>query len=126
MLVTRIAPTPSGLLHLGNAWSFTLTWLAARAAGGHVWLRIDDLDAARAQDEYLEDIFASLRWLGLDWDAGPRDLADFEAAHSPQSRLDRFRATVDILKGNGRAYACSCTRSQLRASGRVYPRVVRE
>jgi len=89
-------------------------------------LRTDDLDAARAQDEYLEDIFASLRWLGLDWDAGPRDLADFKAAHSQQSRLDRYRAAVDILKGNGRAYACSCTRSQLRASGPVYPGVCRE
>ena len=126
MLTTRIAPTPSGLLHIGNAWSFTLTWLAARAAGGTVRLRIDDLDAARAQDDYLEDIFASLRWLGLDWDAGPRDLADFKAAHSQHLRLDRYRAAVDILKGSGRAYACSCSRSQLRASGPVYPGVCRE
>src|SRR5690606_41399145 len=121
MLVTRIAPTPSGLLHLGNAWSFTLTWLAARAAGGHVWLRIDDLDAARAQDEYLEDIFASLRWLGLDWDSGPRDVADFKARYSQTLRLDRYRAAVETLKAGGHLYACTCTRSQLRGAGPIYP-----
>lgn len=121
MLVTRIAPTPSGLLHVGNAWSFTLTWLAARAAGGRVWLRIDDLDAARAQDEYLEDIFASLRWLGLDWDSGPRDVAEFKALHSQALRLERYRAAVDVLKAGGHLYACTCTRSQLRGAGPAYP-----
>ncbi len=113
-LHTRIAPTPSGLLHVGNAWSFTLTWLAARASGGTVRLRIDDLDAERARDEYLEDIFASLRWLGLDWDAGPRNVADFRAAYSQRLRLDRYGEAISKLAADGHAYACACSRAKAR------------
>ena len=127
-LRTRIAPTPSGLLHLGNAWSFTLTWLAARATGGTVRLRIDDLDAARARDAWLDDIFASLHWLGLDWDEGPRDTADFKAAHSQRLRLARYHAGLDTLAAGGALYACTCTRSELRAAGAgiVYPGTCRD
>jgi glutamyl/glutaminyl-tRNA synthetase len=126
MLRTRIAPTPSGLLHLGNAWSFVLTWLAARSAPtasgrGRIHLRIDDLDAARTQDAFLEDIFASLRWLGIDWDGGPRDVAEFKAAHSQRLRLDRYRAAVEKLKVHEMVYACDCSRAQIRLSGPVYP-----
>lgn len=125
MIRTRIAPTPSGLLHLGNAWSFTLTWLAARSGRntptGHVRLRIDDLDAARVQDAYLEDIFASLRWLGIDWDSGPRDAAEFRAAHSQRLRLERYRAAAETLRERGRVYACACSRAQIKLSGPVYP-----
>ncbi len=113
-LRTRIAPTPSGYLHVGNAWSFTLTWLAARASGGTVRLRIDDLDAGRARDEYLDDIFASLRWLGLDWDAGPRDAADFRAAHSQRLRLEHYAEAVSRLSAGGHAYACACSRAGAR------------
>lgn len=116
---TRIAPTPSGLLHVGNAWSFTLAWLAARASGGTVRLRIDDLDADRARDEYLDDIFASLRWLGIDWDAGPRDAAEFRAAHSQRLRLDRYDAALAALTARGRAYACACSRAEARRAARA-------
>lgn len=119
---TRIAPTPSGLLHLGNAWSFVMSWLAARATGGTVRLRIDDLDAARARDEWLDDIFASLRWLGIDWDHGPRDTADFKTSHSQRLRLARYHAGIDALRAGGHLYACTCTRSELRAAGAgAYP-----
>ena len=124
---TRFAPTPSGYLHLGNAWSFLLTWLAARSQGGSVCLRIDDLDAARFRDEYLEDIFASLRWLGLDWDGGPRDAAEFKAAHSQRLRLKRYREALEVLRSRGGVYACLCSREQARrdaeAAGRpaLYP-----
>jgi glutamyl-tRNA synthetase len=134
MIRTRLAPTPSGLLHIGNAWSFVLTWLAARrdptsptAAGrGRIHLRIDDLDAARAQDAFLEDIFASLRWLGIDWDTGPRDVAEFKAAHSQRLRLDRYRAAAENLKTHGTVYACDCSRAQIRLSGTVYPGTCRD
>ncbi len=125
-LHTRIAPTPSGLLHIGNAWSFTLTWLAARATGGSVRLRIDDLDAARAQDEYLKDIFASLQWLGLDWDAGPHSVAAFKATESQRLRLNEYRGAVDVLKSNGHLYACACSRAKIRASGPLYPGTCRD
>lgn len=114
---TRIAPTPSGYLHVGNAWSFVLAWLLARGRGGSVHLRIDDLDAARLRPEYLEDIFDSLRWLGLDWDTGPRDAEDFRAHHSQRLRLDRYREALDRLaradgEGHPAVFACACTREQ--------------
>ncbi len=129
-LRTRIAPTPSGVLHLGNAWSFTLTWLAARATGGSVHLRIDDMDAARSRPEHVEDIFAALTWLGLDWDSGPRDAAEFRASHSQRLRLDRYRAALDVLRSRGCVYACTCSRTQVRQSGAgntmVYPGTCRD
>jgi glutamyl/glutaminyl-tRNA synthetase len=116
-LKTRFAPTPSGYLHLGNAWSFVITWLAARSVGGSIHLRIDDLDAARSRDEYLEDIFATLDWLGLDYDSGPRDPADFSAHHSQRLRLDAYREALDKLMAaetldGPLVYACSCSREQ--------------
>ncbi|NJL14359.1 MAG: hypothetical protein HC913_16005 [Microscillaceae bacterium] len=77
VLRTRFAPTPSGFLHEGNAFSFVLTWLAARHFGGKIHLRIDDLDQTRCRPEYVEDIFRSLDWLGLDWDSGPQGVDDF-------------------------------------------------
>lgn len=121
---TRFAPTPSGYLHLGNAWSFVLTWLLARSRGGSIHLRIDDLDAARLRPEYLEDIFESLRWLGLDWDTGPRDTADFLARHSQRLRLDRYREAMgrlSALRGpDGPAvFACACSREQVKRAARV-------
>lgn len=123
---TRIAPTPSGLLHLGNAWSFTLAWLAARATGGTVRLRIDDLDAARARDDSLEDVFASLEWLGLDWDSGPRDVAAFKARDSQRLRLEDYHTAVRALIAGGHVYACTCSRAQVRASGPLYPGTCRD
>jgi glutamyl/glutaminyl-tRNA synthetase len=126
-LHTRLAPTPSGLLHLGNAWSFTLTWLAARVTGGTVRLRIDDLDAARVQDEYLDDVFASLQWLGLDRDAGPRDAREFKAFDSQRLRLETYHEAVrrQLIPG-GHVYACACSRAHIRAAGPRYPGTCRD
>ncbi|MEO7424697.1 MAG: glutamate--tRNA ligase family protein, partial [Fibrobacteria bacterium] len=134
---TRLAPTPSGFLHAGNAWSFVLTWLLARSQGGTVRLRIDDLDTARFRDGYGEDIFASLRWLGLDWDTGPRTVAEVKGIYSQQSRLGKYRAALEALAGREEAggpliYACACSREQVKraagASGRpgVYPGTCRD
>ena len=114
MLHTRIAPTPSGWLHRGNAFSFVLTWLYARASGGTVWLRIDDLDKSRRRREYIEDIFVSLRWLGLDWDRGPTDTDDFLQNHSQQLRLAQYQAVADKLRENGNLFACTCSRKAIR------------
>jgi glutamyl-tRNA synthetase len=99
---------------VGNAWSFVLTWLKARSEGGTVHLRIDDLDAARFRDEYLEDIFESLRWLGLDWDSGPGDAADFQASWSQRHRLNRYREALQALRAAGHVYPCGCSREQIR------------
>jgi len=127
-LTSRLAPTPSGLLHLGNAWSFVLTWLAVKSVGGSLRLRIDDLDATRAQDEYLEDVFASLAWLGIECDAGPRDVAAFKRHDSQRLRLDAYGNAVEVLKAGGHLYACTCSRAQIRAfgEGTVYPGTCRE
>ena len=76
-LKTRLAPTPSGFLHIGNGAAFVATWALARAFEGKILLRIDDLDAERMRPEYIEDIFKTLDWLGLDWDEGPFSVGDF-------------------------------------------------
>ena len=129
---TRIAPTPSGYLHLGNAWNFLLTWLLARSQGGTIHLRIDDMDVARFRQEYLEDIFASLAWLGLDWDTGPANSADFHANYSQRLRRASYRsALVKLMELNSEfgpsVYACRCSREQVKqashAAGQpgIYP-----
>ena len=81
-LHSRIAPTPSGFLHLGNALNFIFTWLVVRKNQGKLHLRIDDIDALRFRPEYLQDIFYALEWLGLDWDSGPSGPEDFLSHHS--------------------------------------------
>lgn len=110
---TRFAPTPSGFLHLGNAFSFVLTWLLARQGGGTVRLRIDDIDRVRKRAEFVEDIFRSLEWLGLDYDEGPMGPDDFEASFSQQLRLDRYRECIDVLLHNNELFACDCSRSSI-------------
>lgn len=108
MLLTRFAPTPSGYLHLGNAFSFIITWLLARLQGGCILLRIDDLDNDRFRPEYLEDIFYSIDWLGLDYDLGPCGVADFHAAWSQHSRMDLYRQLLHKLQPH--LFACVCSR----------------
>ncbi len=107
---TRIAPTPSGFLHLGNGASFVMAWRLAREAGGTVLLRIDDLDAERARSAYTEDIFDMLHWLGLDWDEGPADAAALEDQWTQHRRMPLYSATLEKLRTAGQLYACGCTR----------------
>lgn len=113
MVRTRIAPTPSGYLHIGNALNFVLTWLWARKAGGSVRLRIDDLDAPRIRPEYLEDIFETLEWLGLDWDEGPFSVTEHEQKFSQTHRQDYYRAFLEELIATGKVFACTCSRKSL-------------
>ncbi|MEM7312401.1 MAG: glutamate--tRNA ligase family protein [Planctomycetota bacterium] len=113
---TRLAPTPSGYLHFGNACSFVLTWLTARAARGKVMLRIDDLDAARKRPEYIADVFESLDWLGLDYDEGPTGPDDFERNYSQHLRLDLYAEALDQLRKNGLMFPCDCSRATIRES----------
>ena len=75
--VGRLAPSPTGLLHVGHARSFLLAWWSARSRGGRVVLRIEDIDAGRARPEWAEASLRDLEWLGLDWDGAPlRQLED--------------------------------------------------
>jgi glutamyl/glutaminyl-tRNA synthetase len=110
---TRIAPTPSGYLHAGNAINFLVTADLAQRMGASIRLRIDDLDAGRMRPEYLMDIFESLMWLGISWQDGPRDVREHERHHSQQTRIPRYLEPIELLKEQGDLYACGCSRSEL-------------
>ena len=125
---TRIAPTPSGLLHEGNGASFILTYALARAYEGQILLRIDDLDAERMRIEYLDDIFRTLDWLGIEWDEGPTSVADFQQNWSQHHRLDLYQNALEELKNTeGVIYACNCSRKQINAASLngLYPQTCR-
>lgn len=96
-MVGRLAPTPSGYLHLGNAVNFVLTWLLVRRAGGTLHLRIDDLDRARLRRAYLENIFRVIDWLGLDYDHGPGGPDDFLRYHSQLLHLPDYNQVLRRL-----------------------------
>ncbi|MBC7446694.1 MAG: tRNA glutamyl-Q synthetase [Hymenobacteraceae bacterium] len=117
MVRSRLAPTPSGYLHAGNALNFLLTEALVERAGGRLHLRIDDLDGARVRPAYLANIFDTLHWLGIRWDSGPHNVADFQAHYSQHLRLDRYAALLAALVARpGLVYACTCSRAQVAAT----------
>lgn len=118
--VTRIAPTPSGYLHLGNAVNFVLTHWWARAHDARLILRIDDFDTGRERDRYLEDVFATIAWLGITVDEGPADADEFRARWSMSHRTGAFRAARDRLLADHPelVFVCRCSRGQLDGAGR--------
>jgi glutamyl-tRNA synthetase len=103
---TRIAPSPTGFLHLGTARTALFSWAFARHFGGEFVLRIEDTDVARSTQDSVEQILASMKWLGLDADEGPI---------YQMQRLDRYRAVVDAMIAAGTAYRCWCTPADLEA-----------
>lgn len=111
--ITRIAPTPSGFIHEGNAYNFLLNWLMARYYGWTLRLRIDDLDRARFRPEYLEDIFRSLEWLRIDYDLGPEGPEAHLKHHSQALFLDRYQSFFNRLREKNLLFPCSCSRSDL-------------
>jgi glutamyl-tRNA synthetase len=119
VLVTRIAPTPSGYLHVGNAVNFVLTSWLARGHGGRLLLRIDDFDTGRARTDYLEDVFRTVDWLGITIDDGPAGPDDFHSAWSMSTRIDRFRSARDQLMACADSvFVCRCSRRELDPVGR--------
>lgn len=110
---TRIAPTPSGYLHLGNVFSFVLTATLARRHGAKILLRIDDLDRQRAQPSYIQDIFDTLNFLELPWHEGPRSLQEFESEYSQVHRLPLYHKALEQLAEQDALYACDCSRTQI-------------
>jgi glutamyl-tRNA synthetase len=103
---TRIAPSPTGFLHLGTARTALYSWAYARHYGGEFVLRIEDTDVARSTQDSVDQILASMHWLGLDYDEGPI---------YQMQRLDRYRAVVDQMLAAGTAYRCYCTPDELTA-----------
>ena len=111
-IVGRLAPSPTGGLHLGHARTFLIAWLAVRHAGGRVILRIEDLDAARARAEAREGALVDLRWLGLDWDEGP-DVGGPGAPYVQSQRSAFYEAVLGRLKATESIYPCTCTRADI-------------
>ena len=102
--VGRFAPTPSGRMHLGNVFAALIAWLSVKSRGGHLVLRMEDLDTQRTSDEFAALLRSDLRWLGLTW--------DLETA--PQSqRSDVYDRYFEKLRDLDLLYPCYCTRSQL-------------
>jgi glutamyl-tRNA synthetase len=110
---TRIAPTPSGFLHLGNILSFSITAELARKSGTKILLRIDDLDQQRVNKQYIQDIFDTLNFLDFTWNEGPRDAKEFEERYSQMHRTKLYNAALQQLADEGKVFACTCSRSQL-------------
>lgn len=100
----RIAPSPTGNLHIGTARTAVFNWLYARNQNGKFILRIEDTDEARSRDEYTDNIKSGLQWLGLNWDEGP---------FFQTQRLEQYKAAIQTLLDKGLAYPCYCTPQEL-------------
>jgi glutamyl-Q tRNA(Asp) synthetase len=106
-VVTRFAPSPTGELHLGHAFSARIAWRRARDAGGRFLLRIEDIDIRRSRREFEAGILADLRWLGLDWDGAVRRQSEHFADYG---------RVLDTLDARGLIYPCFCTRADIAAA----------
>lgn len=115
LLVTRFAPSPTGLLHLGNARTALLNYLAARKAGGRFILRVEDTDEARSNDDFMTALFADLRWLGIEWDEGP-DIGGPHTIYRQQQRRAIYEEWLSRLDAAGLTYPCFCTPAELNIS----------
>ena len=107
MTVERFAPSPTGPLHLGHAFSALTAWDHAQAAGGRFLLRIEDIDRQRSKPQWESQIFDDLHWLGLDWP---------EPALRQSDRMPAYRAALERLWARGLLYPCSCTRRDIEAA----------
>ena len=110
-ITSRIAPTPSGFLHVGNVYNFLLTYLFTRAFDGILYLRIDDYDLPRYRRQYVENIFRVLDMLGVDFDGGPSGVGEFETKFSSKFRLGAYTNALKKLEQKGVCYACECSHS---------------
>ena len=127
----RFAPSPSGRMHLGNAWSSLLAWLSVRSQGGTMVLRLEDLDRARCKPAFCAGVEEDLRWLGLDWDEGGLGGG---ALYRQSLRDEAYRAALEQLATKDLLYPCFCTRGQLHAASAphrsdgdvIYPGTCRE
>jgi glutamyl-tRNA synthetase len=108
----RFAPSPTGYLHIGGARTALFNWLWARRHGGTFILRIEDTDRDRSTQQAVDAILDGLRWLGLDWDEGP-DKGGPHAPYFQTQRLGIYKAQAEKLVGEGKAFACYCTREEL-------------
>ncbi len=106
----RFAPSPTGYFHVGSARTALFNWLVARRTGGTFVLRIEDTDAERNREEWVDGILAALAWLGMEADEGP---------YRQSARTDRYRLAIDLLWEAGSLYACDCTREEVEARAKA-------
>jgi glutamyl-tRNA synthetase len=112
MLRTRFAPSPTGDLHVGGAWTAVASWALARASGGQTVLRVEDIDTPRVVAGSAARIDEDLAWLGLDWDEGPRA----GGPHAPYTQSERtsiYDAKLAELSAAGLTYPCDCSRAEI-------------
>src|ERR1700719_2634432 len=100
----RLAPSPTGAQHVGNARTYLVAWLSARARGGRVVLRIEDIDSPRIKPGAAEQALDDLRWLGLDWDGEP---------FVQTRRLPLYEEALRRLQERELVYPCTCTRGDI-------------
>lgn len=116
---TRIAPTPSGFLHEGNLYNFLLTKRAADELGLELRLRIDDLDAFRLREEYVEDVFRCLDWLGIAWTGAPQSIEEYRERVDAPGRIDHYYDRLQTMIDAGLpAFVCKCSRRDLSREAR--------
>lgn len=111
----RIAPTPSGYLHLGHAQTFWRAQARAAERNGQLILRVEDLDAARSQPRFLEAMLEDLRWFGFRWDEGP-DVEGKSGPYRQSVRFHRYRDALERLIVLGRVYRCYCSRKDIQTA----------
>ena len=100
----RLAPSPTGELHLGGAATFLVAWLEARRRGATLLLRIEDVDTARSTQAFADEIMDDLRWLGLGWDEGPA---------YQSTRGSRYDEVLAAFAARGLTYLCDCSRAEI-------------
>jgi glutamyl-tRNA synthetase len=105
----RIAPSPTGFLHLGHARTFWIAQSRSKALGGKLLLRNDDLDAGRTRPEFVHAMIEDLKWFGFEWQEGP-DMGGPFAPYNQSERIGFYREIFEELKSQGRVYPCACSR----------------
>jgi len=125
-VIGRLAPSPTGAQHLGNARTYLIAWLAARSVGGQVILRIEDIDSPRVKPWAIQQAMDDLAWLGLDWDIGPDCSAAEESnpiAYVQTQRLERYRDGLEMLRRAEMIYPCTCSRTDVEQAASAPHRV---
>ena len=115
---SRLAPTPTGYLHLGHARTFWTAQERAKAKSGALILRNDDLDRARCKPEFVRAMFEDLRWFGLEWHEGS-DLGGPFAPYNQSERMDTYHAALETLRAGGFIYPCDCSRRDIQSAPRA-------
>ena len=111
----RLAPSPTGYLHLGHMRTFWLAQQRAQSAGGKLVLRVEDIDRERCKPEFVAGMIEDLRWFGFTWDEGP-DLGGPDGPYFQSQRFEQYRQALETLRAEGKIYPCKCTRKDLRVA----------